>query len=142
MCAVIIDELDATRADAAVALWRACGLTRPWNDPGTDFTRAIDGPASAVLGAVDGDTLVGTAMVGVDGHRGWVYYLAVDPARRGAGLGRELMAACERWVLAHGAPKLELMIRRDNEPVVAFYGTLGYAREPVVVMARRLVPND
>ena len=83
----------------AIRLWEACGLTRPWNDPSADLRRALDGPSSTVLGAVDaGGTLIGTAMVGHDGHRGWVYYVAVAPDRRGQGLGRALMEAADRGV--------------------------------------------
>ena len=75
----MIRPLTALDRDAAVALWHATGLTRPWNDPHADFDRA-----QAVLGAFDGDELIGTAMVGHDGHRGWVYYLGVDPRQRGS----------------------------------------------------------
>ena len=114
-------------------------LTRPWNDPGADFDRALGGPSSTVLGALDDRRLVGTVMVGHDGHRGWVYYLASSPTRRGLGIGRELMAAAERWLEAREVPKLELMVRTSNADVVSFYERLGYGREDVVVMSRWLV---
>ena len=78
-----VRELTAADRPSATALWSEVGLTRPWNDPGADFDRAVAGPTSCVLGAFD-DGLAATSMVGHDGHRGWVYYLAVDPARRGA----------------------------------------------------------
>ena len=75
-----ISDLPADHTDDAVALWRETGLTRPWNDPYADLARALAGPTSTVLGAQDADgCLVGTVMVGHDGHRGWVYYLAVRP---------------------------------------------------------------
>ena len=114
MSGVEILELPEPLHADAIALWHACGLTRPWNDPAADLERALTGPASTVLAAVDGG-LVGTAMVGHDGHRAWVYYLAVDPARQGGGVGRALMAACEWWAGDRGLPKLQLMVRADNE---------------------------
>jgi ribosomal protein S18 acetylase RimI-like enzyme len=77
-------------------------------------------------------------MVGFDGHRGWVYYLAVDPGRRRRGLGRSLMAAAKDWLMVRGAPKLQLMVRSDNEAAVGFYQRLGLERQEVIVLGRRL----
>lgn len=123
----------------AVGLWHTSGLTRPWNDPEADLRRALAGPSSTVLAGQAGDgALLGTAMVGHDGHRGWVYYLCVQPGHRHKGLGRELMHACERWVAQRGIPKLQLMVRQSNPGVVAFYAALGYADSEVVVLGRRL----
>ena len=131
---------DANEADAAevIALWQACGLTRPWNDPAADFARATGGAASAVLVLREGPSLAASVMVGHDGHRGWVYYLAVAPGRRRAGLGRRMMAAAEIWLRAQGAPKLQLMVREDNEAALGFYEALGLERQPVVTLGRFL----
>ena len=82
--------------------------------------------------------VVGTVMVGFDGHRAWAYYLAVHPDARGAELGRALMRAAERWAAARGAPKIELMVREGNEAALGFYDALGYRSEPVAVLSRRL----
>jgi ribosomal protein S18 acetylase RimI-like enzyme len=124
---------------AAVTLWHECGLTRPWNDPRADLVRAVSGPASAVLGARDVDgRLLGTAMVGHDGHRGWVYYLAVAVTVRRQGLGRDLMRECEEWVRSRGVPKIQLMVRHSNEDVIAFYEGVGYTDGEVVVLGRFL----
>lgn len=121
---------------AAVALWHAAGLTRPWNDPDDDLRRALAGPASTVLAALEADDgLVGTVMVGHDGHRGWMYYLA--SAVRYRGTGRALVAAAEEW-LAGRVPKAQLMVRADNVDAVAFYERLGYERSDVTVLGRRL----
>lgn len=122
----------------AVALWAAGGLTRPWNDPDADLARALAGPSSTVLAALADEVLLGTVMVGHDGHRGWVYYLAVDPERRGAGTGRALMAAAEAWLAERGIPKVQLMVRGDNAGVVGWYESLGYADQGVVVLGRFL----
>ena len=97
-----------------IALWQACGLTRPWNDPAADIALARREPNSTVLIGRDGDAIVATAMVGHDGHRGWVYYVATDPDRRAKGYGRAIMNAAEDWLRAAGIAKLQLMVRREN----------------------------
>lgn len=123
---------------AVVALWEAAGLTRPWNDPSADLRAALSTPNSTVLGARTPEgALVGTVMVGYDGHRGWVYYLAVDESSRGAGLGRALMVAAEAWLVAEGAPKVQLMVRESNTAVLGFYAALGYTDQACVVLGRR-----
>ena len=135
----MIAPLPPALQSAAVALWEECGLTRPWNDPHADLARALSGPSSTVLASVSEDgALLGTAMVGHDGHRGWVYYLAVTPSARGTGLGRALMAAAEEWVASQGIPKLMLMVRSSNTAVRGFYDALGYAREDTAVLSRWL----
>ncbi len=133
-----ITDLPVDRAHEAVALWHESGLTRPWNDPHADLTRAVDSPCSTVLAAVEDGVLTGTAMVGHDGHRGWVYYLAVQPDRRRAGLGRDLMNACERWLMQRKVPKINLMVRTTNTSVVAFYDSLGYEDGEVLVLGKFL----
>lgn len=140
-----IAEVSPTDVDAVTALWEEAGLTRPWNPPAADLHRALEGTTSTVLGAFRPDTdslagtaLVGTVMVGHDGHRGWVYYLAVAEAERGAGLGRRLMEAAESWLREHGAVKLQLMVRETNDQVIGFYDRLGYADADVRVLAKRL----
>ena len=125
-------------AEAVVALWRACGLTRPWNDPARDFKSAIEGPASAILLLRDGDAIAAGVMAGFDGHRGWVYYVAVAPDRRRQGLGRAMMEAAEAWLRERGAPKIQLMVREDNAAALGFYESLGLERQKVVTLGRFL----
>jgi ribosomal protein S18 acetylase RimI-like enzyme len=132
---------EADRA-AVLALWKACGLTRPWNPPEGDLDRAVAGPSSAVLVAEEKGDVVGSVMIGDDGHRGWVYYLSAVPARRGEGIGASLMTAAEDWLRARGVRKLELMVRDTNDAVLGFYDRLGYEREPVAVLSRWLTPTD
>ena len=93
---------------------------------------------STVLAGRLGGTLVATAMVGHDGHRGWVYYLAVAAVNRKAGHGALMMRAAEDWVRAQGIPKIQLMVRGDNASTQAFYDAIGYTRSDVVVMAKVL----
>ncbi|NLS25158.1 Acetyltransferase YpeA [Sphingomonas sp. S2M10] len=119
-------------------LWQAAGLTRPWNDPDADFHRAVAGATSTILLLRDGEALLGTVMVGEDGHRGWVYYVAVAEAARGQGHGRALMAAAESWLRARGCPKLQLMVREGNDAAIGFYRALGLEPQPVVTLGRFL----
>jgi len=123
---------------AVIALWQACGLTRPWNDPAADIALARRGPNSTVLTGRDGDAVVATVMVGHDGHRGWVYYVATDPDRRGRGYGRAIMNAAEDWLRAAGIPKLQLLVRRENAKAGAFYQSIGYEEAQTIVFAKWL----
>jgi hypothetical protein len=137
--AVRIEPLPERLHDAAIRLWQDSGLTRPWNDPEADLRRAVGNGSSCVLAAIgDDDSLLATAMVGHDGHRGWVYYMAVAAAQRGRGLGKQMMEACEDWVRSRGIPKIQLMVRATNRGAVGFYEHLGYADSEVVVLGRRL----
>jgi ribosomal protein S18 acetylase RimI-like enzyme len=131
-----VEELQAADARAAAALWHTVGLTTPWNDPVADFERAMNGSTSTVLGLREDGAIVGTAMIGHDGHRGWVYYLAVDPGQQGRGLGAELMQAAEEWLAAAGAVKVQLMVRETNQAVIGFYEHLGYGDSEVRVLSR------
>tara|TARA_R110000824_G_scaffold118960_20_gene272716 strand:- start:81 stop:563 length:483 start_codon:yes stop_codon:yes gene_type:complete len=130
----------ASAADSAAlaALWEACGLTRPWNDPAKDIGFARAGSASDILVGCEGERIVASVMVGHDGHRGAVYYMAVDPARRGKGFGQMMMAAAESWLKTRGMWKLNLMVRRENKGVIGFYEGLGYEPSDVVVMGKWL----
>lgn len=132
--------IEATQEDAedVVGLWHLCGLTRPWNDPAADFARAIAGPASAILLSRDDGALIASVMVGHDGHRGWVYYLATSPERRREGLGRVMMTAAEDWLRERGVPKIQLMVRDGNAEALAFYEALGLERQPVTTLGRFL----
>lgn len=126
---------------AVVALWQACGLTRPWNNPHKDINRKLGVQRELFLiGEADG-RLVAAAMAGYEGHRGWVNYLAVDPACRGRGYGRELMTTIETRLMELGCPKLNLQVRVGNEAVLEFYRRLGYSVDETVSMGKRLIPD-
>ena len=133
-----ISTLRPDEAEAAIALWEACGLTRPWNDPRADIALALGKPSSTILaGRIDGE-LVATAMTGSDGHRGWVYYLAVAPAQQRKGFGAAMMHAAADWLRAKGAPKLHVMIRSENRAVAAFYARLDYEKSDTITMTKRI----
>ena len=134
-----IGELTTADRDAATGLWDETGLTRPWNEPVRDFDRALRGPTSSVLGAFEAGELVATVMVGHDGHRGWVYYLAVTRGHRRRGLGRRMMQEAESWLRERGAVKLNSMVRSGNTEALGFYQQLGYEDAAVTVLARWLV---
>ena len=123
---------------AVIALWEVCGLTRPWNDPRIDIALARNNPTSTVLVADHAGAIRGAALVGYEGHRAWVYYLAVAPKAQREGLGRDLMDAAEIWARAHDAPKIQLMVRQANIAAMGFYERLGYVRDDTVVWGKRL----
>ena len=127
--------------DAVVALWRQCGLVRPWNDPAKDIRRKLGIQRDLFLvGSLDG-RLVATIMVGYEGHRGWVNYLSVAADCRRRGFGRLLMDEAESRLRSLGCPKINLQIRRSNAGVVAFYRSMGYAEDDVVSMGKRLIED-
>jgi ribosomal protein S18 acetylase RimI-like enzyme len=133
-----IVEIGDGDIEPVLALWERCGLTRPWNDPRADIDLARRTATSTVLvGWADG-AIAATVMVGSDGHRGWVYYLGVEPGLQRGGLGRAIMAAAEAWLLKQGVPKIQLMVRDENAAVQAFYRALGYEPQAVVVLGKRI----
>jgi hypothetical protein len=109
-----------------VELWSVCGLLRPWNDPLEDIHLCLTMPSSELVVADSAGQLIGSAMLGHDGHRGWVYYLAVLPNWHRNGIGRSLMSYAEEWMDERQVPKIQAMIRADNLPVRGFYRRLGY----------------
>ena len=127
---------------AVIALWEVCGLTRPWNDPRKDIARKLTAQPELFLVGIEGDQLIATAMVGFDGHRGWVYYLAVDPVFQRLSYGKQLMHEAEQLLIARGCPKINLLVRSSNQQVLKFYAELGYTPDDVVSLGRRLIADD
>jgi ribosomal protein S18 acetylase RimI-like enzyme len=126
--------------EAPVAdLWREVFPGSPsWNHPETDIQRKLSVQRELFLVATVDSEIVGTAMAGYDGHRGWVYYVAVSPRHRRQGVGTALMKGVEQKLASVGCPKLNLQVRASNEEVVAFYEKLGYEVEDRVSMGKRL----
>lgn len=125
--------------EAVIDLWQAAGLVRPWNDPRKDIERKLTvQPELFLVGETEG-AVVAVAMVGYDGHRGWVNYLAVSPDARGLAHGRRMMEEAERLLTELGCPKLSLQIRSDNAEVRAFYEHLGYTQDAAVSYGKRLI---
>ena len=136
--ALAIAEIVDADITPVITLWRACGLTRPWNDPAADIALARREPNSTILIGRDGDAIVATAMVGYDGHRGWVYYVATDPDRRAKGFGRAIMDAAEDWLRRAGIAKLQLLVRPENSGVAAFYQSIGFGEQKILFLTKWL----
>jgi len=139
--ALMIRSMQDDEAMDVAALWQACGLTRPWNDPGRDIAFARQSADADILVGLDGEKIVASVMVGHDGHRGVAYYVAVDPACQGGGYGRRMMEAAEQWCLDRGCWKMNLMVRDDNAAALGFYETLGYAPGGTTQLGKWIEPG-
>ena len=128
--------------EAVVQLWQDCELTRPWNNPHKDIARKLSvSPDLFWLGCDADGRIIASIMVGYDGHRGWINYLAVHPAHQRRGHARQLMQRAERALSELGCPKLNLQVRAGNEAVLAFYESLGYADDRTLSLGKRLIPD-
>jgi ribosomal protein S18 acetylase RimI-like enzyme len=124
---------------AVAALWRRVFPDSPtWNVPEKDIRRKLFVQRELFLVAMRGSELVGTAMGGYDGHRGWVYYVVVSPEHRHQGIGKSLMRKVEESLAEMGCPKLNLQVRASNAQAVSFYRHLGYRVEDRISMGKRL----
>jgi ribosomal protein S18 acetylase RimI-like enzyme len=126
---------------AVIALWHKCNLVRPQNDPKKDIERKLKVNPELFLVGTEDNNIIATAMGGYEGHRGWVNYLCVDPAYRKKGLGLKMMEVIEKKLLERGCPKLNLQVLADNFEAIQFYERIGYKRDKVVSMGKRLIPD-
>ena len=133
-----IRPFDAADEADVIALWARCDLIRPWNDPRKDIQRKLRVQPELFLVGCLSDRVVATIMAGYEGHRGWINYLAVAPDYQRHGLGRLMLSAAEERLRASGCPKINLQVRSTNGAVIAFYERLGYARDDVVSLGKRL----
>ena len=146
---LFIREIEPGDEDELIALWHACDLTRPWNDPAKDLAFARDKANSQILvglapgapGCSSKTRLIASAMVGHDGHRGNMYYVAVHPDWRSRSYGRAIMKAGEQWLAVRGVWAVRLMIRTSNRAVLDFYDKLGYQPSDVVTMGKTIEPE-
>ncbi len=129
------------RADdegAVIALWNACGLVAPQNNSHLDIARKLRvNPEWFLVGEADGE-IVGSCMVGYEGHRGWINYLAVAPAHQRQGFARQLMQRAEELLREAGCPKINLQVRATNAAVLAFYERIGFSQDNAVSLGKRL----
>lgn len=121
-----------------IGIWEETALTRPWNDPATDVSLALSGKTSTIFLAKDDNETIGTCMAGYDGHRGWIYYLAVLPSYQGKGIGRILFDAAESWLAENQAPKIQILIRSDNQKVISFYEAIGFEKSTSILMGKAI----
>jgi ribosomal protein S18 acetylase RimI-like enzyme len=139
---IILRSYHESDEPQVVELWRQLFPdSPPWNDPHKDIARKLSVQRELFIVAMLKEELVGTAVGGYDGHRGWVYYVAVKPDLRRQGIGAALMQRVERELAELGCPKLNLQVRAENIDVVAFYESLGYHVEERISMGKRLILN-
>ena len=135
---------DFEPADTACVakLWQDCGLTRPWNDPVKDIERKLTDQNGAFWVVCRGSVVVASVMIGYDGHRGTINYLAIAPELQRGGIGAELMRRAEAFLIDIGCPKVSFCVRKDNHAVLAFYDRLGYVADDVHFLGKRLIPDE
>jgi ribosomal protein S18 acetylase RimI-like enzyme len=124
--------------NAVIALWNACNLIVPQNDPLEDIQKKLAfQPELFFIALLDGQ-LIGSVMVGYEGHRGWIQYLAVLPAYQKRGYGRKLVNKAIGELRKLDCVKVNLQVRRSNAAVVDFYKHLGFEEEERISMGMRL----
>ena len=124
--------------EAVIQLWLECGLVAAQNHPVKDIERKYRVNPEWFLVGVEKDKVIASCMVGYEGHRGWINYLAVSPTKQGKGHAKAIMADAERLLRQAGCPKINLQVRRSNAKVIAFYKTIGFSEDPVTSLGKRL----
>ncbi len=125
-----------------IALWDTCNLTVSWNDPRKDIKRKTDdNPDLFFIGELE-NQIIASCMAGYDGHRGWIYYLAVQPDYQKKGIAKLIMNFAEDKLKSIGCPKINLMVRDTNVSVINFYKNIGYTNDPVCVLSKRLEEDE
>ena len=142
MAEIIIRPYRSADQEDVVQLWKTCDLVVPWNDPVKDIEFKLQVDAELLLVAEYRGRPIGTAMGGYEGHRGWLYYLAVHPDFRRRGLGRRLVEEVEARLTERGCPKVNLMVRKTNSLVIDFYHSLGFTENEVVCLGKMLKKRD
>jgi len=138
----IVPFLNARHRAQVVSLWQAVlGYDSPHNRPALSIDKKIKAGDGLFYVAMADDQVVGTVMAGYDGHRGWIYSVAVSPACRRQGIGSKLIAHAEQALIDMGCVKINLQILEGNEPVTAFYQSLGYQVEKRISMGKRISQN-
>ena len=136
-----IRPFNADDEKAVIELWQKCDLVRPWNNQESDIKRKLTVNPELFLVGVSKGKVIATIMGGYEGHRGWVNYLAVDPAYQRKGYGRQLMVEIEKRLLALGCPKVNLQVRNGNTAALEFYSRIGYKDDDVVSLGKRIIPD-
>jgi ribosomal protein S18 acetylase RimI-like enzyme len=134
----IIRRFHTNDTEDVIELWSKCGLVAPQNSPEHDIERKLKvNPEWFLVGELDGG-IIATCMVGYEGHRGWINYLAVSPKYRRQGFATRLMQEAESILKDAGCPKINLQIRSSNKDVIAFYAAIGFKMDDVFSMGKRL----
>jgi ribosomal protein S18 acetylase RimI-like enzyme len=128
--------------EQVIALWEAVfGYETAHNSPNLVIDKKIAIGDGLFFVAVAGVEVVGTIMAGYDGHRGWIYSLAVRSTHRKQGIGSSLVSHAERALTEKGCMKINLQIMQGNETVAGFYSSLGFSEEKRVSMGKRIREN-
>jgi len=142
MSKLLIRTFKPSDETQVIDLWSECDLLVPWNNPRRDIERKLKQNSDLFfVGEAEGE-IVSTCMAGYDGHRGWIYYLAVSPRLWRRGIATSMVRHAEKALKDLGCPKIELMVRKTNEGVMAFYHNIGYNDDPVVVLSKRLKEDE
>ena len=135
---MLVRPFQLSDEESVIALWQACGLIRPVNDPRKDIRRKMAvNPELFLVGILD-DQVIASAMAGYDGHRGWINYLGVHPDHQRKGYARKIMDEAEKLLQQRGCPKINLQVLISNHKAIEFYQRIGFAADQVVSMGKRL----
>jgi ribosomal protein S18 acetylase RimI-like enzyme len=137
-----IRPFDDSDEEAVIDLWERCGVVRKSNDPRKDIARKRRLQRELFLVGIENGAIIATIMAGYEGHRGWINYLAVDPAQRRKGFGRALMDQAEQRLRDLGCPKINLQVRRENFEAMAFYERIGFREDAVASFGKRIERDD
>lgn len=121
-----------------VDLWKKCGLVVPLNDPVEDIKKKLEFQPRLLLVAVLDGRLIGSVMIGYDGHRGWLNYLAVSPEYQMRGYGKKLVQKAIDKLKEFGCLKVNVQVRINNLSAADFYRHLGFKDDEVISLGLRL----
>ena len=135
---LIIRSYESSDESAVIDLWHRCNLVVPQNDPKKDIEMKRKVQANLFFVGTIANRIVATVMAGYDGHRGWIYYLAVDPEYRQQQFGRRMMVQAESALKKLGCLKINLQVRTSNQEVISFYERLGFSNDNVIGLGKKL----
>jgi ribosomal protein S18 acetylase RimI-like enzyme len=138
---MVIRQFHENDRSEVIQLWHLCGLYRPVNDPSKDIDRKIHHSPELFLVAESAIKIVGSVMIGYDGHRGWINYLGVHPDFRRQKIATKLMSEAEHLLSLQGCPKINLNVLKSNSEVVSLYESIGFKEEDIICMGKRLIKD-
>jgi len=141
MSELVVRPIEPEDHDVVINFWETCfPHRRDYSKPAADLRRKLAHESDMLLVGTLDDQVVATVMVGYDGHRGWIYYLAVQASHRRRGLGRKMLIAAETRLRRLGCTKVNLQVLSENSEVIAFYERMGFVVEPRISLGKRLDP--
>ena len=128
--------------EEVIKLWKNCKLIVPWNDPFKDINRKLSIKDNLFIIGEMNKNIIASAMAGYDGHRGYIYYLAVLPEYQKKGIGSSLLSIVEKKLLQLGCPKINLFVRNTNIRVKTFYRINDYEIQDSQIYGKRLIEDN